>query len=443
MSSWKNISMLNQLPKVSVVLTLMLLSGCVSAPLKKNLPPQQAVIQAYAQLYKVSSYQFSGQLKLDQIEVTPLSQSGQSMAGQLKAQDITEAQPEKTARDKTPLDQEGMTRDHKFDDMMQQIIKAYGERYRFNYQGVVDLKNKQLEFTPEFRYEARNMAGFVRAPMLADFADAKLYVDLAALSPWVVSLDSEGKYTRFDLKSYQDKVNINQLFELIRDTALANYQLAEVSAFKEAALTQQNRVAGATRKISYSMPLSHYMANLATYAMMNKSRFEQVMPKSKAAESKTEVPSEQTSLAAPVDAASVKAKIKQDPTAYQDILNKIEEKVNPSSTWSQDTWLDAKGRVVQSTWHVDLLGKETGRYRVKVSVNNQIAFSNYGSASIGYRPKPDNWIDLKSSMNGTFMDVIGKKFAKGLKAGVSKDEEKPSLETSEHIEAELKMLQTP
>jgi hypothetical protein len=455
--SGKKINMIKSLINTSGVLSSVLLVGCVSTPLKQNLPAQQAMTQAYAQLYKVPNYQFSGQMKVDQIELKPRQQpaasSGTTSTLETKQQALstdsaTQLPAEEKQRADDTLKSSTVTRDKKFDDIMQRMIQVYGERYRFNYYGVVDLRHQQIEITPEFRYEARNMAGYVRVPMMADLANAKLYADLSALSPWLVNPESEGKYTRFDWAKYQDKIHVNQFFEMLRDTALASYQLGEAGYFKDVALTAQDTQTGAVRKIQFQTPLSHYMAKLTTFVAMNKQGFQQAIIKDNveqktqagtaAAKDKLDAAVPEKPAQGRMDAATVQAMIQHDPTAYNTILTKLEEKLDPASSLTQQALLDKHGRVIQSDWLMDIVSKDAEKYKVKLKLSNQLKFSNYGNASVAYQPKAGNWIDVKSSMDNTLFGTLFNKGLSGLSgsglAGLDKDLGK--LETKQPIGAD-------
>lgn len=416
--------MLNSFFKCGCVLSSALLVGCLSSPATQHLPPQQAMTQAYAQLYKVPNYEFSGQLKFDSIDVTPLSQSshkttGQHLDDQLSPESAAQLSDAEAgdelvdAKSKQTSLAQKLGGDKKFDGLIQRMIKTYGERYRFNYRGVIDLRHQHLELIPEFRYEARNMGGYVSVPMLLDLSNAKLYADLAALSPWLVSPDSEGKYTRVDLKDYQDKIDHKKLFEMLRDTTLASYQLGQAGYFKEVALSSEERQLGASRKVQFDTPLSQYVANLVTFAAMNKAYVQQEVFK----QSGLKQPDQDNAAAAidvvtdaapavRMDVASVKAAIQQDPSAYQAVLKKVEESINPASTFVQQAVLDSKGRVIQSNWHIELMTKDAKKYQVKLKLGNQLKFFNYGRASVAYQPKEGNWIDLKSSMDNSLFGTL-------------------------------------
>ncbi len=465
--------MLIQLSKLScAIFAATFVAGCANTPLKQNLPPQQAMTQAYAQLYKTASYQFAGQMKVDQIDVSPVARADKKDAAHLasapgmqetiatdieasrqayidaylsaakskadsagkplnakqlkevrqkaeveavKALSLKPAQKltEKNNLEKSlPNEDSGTPRDNKVDAMMQDLIKVYSERYRFNYSGVVDLRHKKLEITPEFRYESRNMGGYIRVPMLADLSDAKLYADLSALSPWLVNTQSEGKYTRIDWKAQQDKVDVNKAFELIRDSALASYQLGELSNFKDSPLSKEERALGAARKIQFESPLSQYIAKLATYLAVNKQSFQQLLLKEPSQASAKE---DIKQVPEPMDAAAVKALLKNQPEMYADILKKVEEKMDASSRFTQEALLDTQGRVIQSNWHAYIVSKDADKYNVKLKLSNQINFSKYGSAAVSYQPKEGNWVDLKSSMNNS---LFGGFFNKGLLGGL-------------------------
>lgn len=434
-----------------VILVAGTMVGCVNAPLKQGLPAQQAMTQAYAQLYNTANYQFSGQMKLDQMDIRQMASAKKqaikddtttdqaavqarkevyiaatvasaSIAADKAGKPLSKKQRDSLQRqaeqdvDKTFATQsDAQPKDtpdsssgspfvaDKFDSMIYDMMKVYSERYRFNYSGVVDLRHKKLELIPELRYEARNMAGYARVPMLFDLTDATVYADLSALSPWFVNAGSEGKYTRFDLKKYQDKVDVNRAFALLRDTALASYQLGEQGSFSDVAVTPEERALGAKRKIQFETPLSQYFARLTTYVAINKESFQAVLPgKSKDSSAAADaVPANAGSPAEQMDAAAVKSLIKNQPEMYHDILAKVEENVDPGSMFRQEALLDAKGRVIQSRWQAYLVTKDTDKYAVKLKLSNQVNFTNYGSAVVSYQPKEGNWVDLKASTEGS------------------------------------------
>ncbi|RYZ52608.1 MAG: hypothetical protein EOP49_09150, partial [Sphingobacteriales bacterium] len=212
----------------SIGMATALLSGCLHAPLKANLAPQQAVAQAYQYLYDHPSYRFNGQLRLKRLTLPA-----------------------------DPVLSKSLTKDPQ---LIQKMLQAYSQRYQFNYSGVMDLPHYKISLTPEIRYEAVNMSGYIRVPMLLDLKNSDLYSDLSAFSPWLVPAANDGKYTRFDGSRYKNRVDLKNLYQLMQQTTQAGYIWPDARDFKELPLSAQERQQGATRKIQFSTALNPHIA---------------------------------------------------------------------------------------------------------------------------------------------------------------------------------------
>lgn len=456
-----------------------LFTGCSSMPSKTGLPPQQAVVAGYQQLYSTPSYQFSGQFKINQLGFNrdpKILQAGAELEKQKKAkekqqliqryideltadaqsesadddnasynisltparqeqirkqaeQEVNELLEDETdaaavaARDAMATEQEdtptqaeedepetatSQLRNLKKDKLIEDLMYTYAKRYRMNYQGTMDLRHGRIAFSPEIRYEASNMAGYVRVPLVLDLRQAHLYADLSALSPWLVQVQHDGKYSRFDLSSYKDKVDFKQLFEVLKQTTQATYQLPKAQQFTEMALTAQERKQGAVRKVAFSQPVAHRIADVATFLSLNQNSLKQ-MVKSKA--TKADQPDTQQ----PVQLISVDAArqlMAQNPETYQHILQMVEEKIDPASTLKQVILLDGKGRVIESGALYNLVFKPSSSGQLNMQLSHQINFANYGQAEVAFKPNANNWIDAKTNMQDTLFGSLISIFSK-------------------------------
>ena len=373
---------------MAFVLATGLLGGCATLlPQANQLPAQKAVTAAYEQLYRTPNYAFNGQVRLDELGITPLA---------AKRHD----EKQQAAKEEDDFSSGSSS----YDGMIEELIKSTSQRYRFNYRGVVDLQHKQLELIPEFRYEARNMEGYVRVPMLLEGNEQALYADFSAFSPWLISTANEGKYSRFHKPDKPgDVIDPLVFLEMLRDISLTLPQLGDVSQFSESALTATDRTLGATRKIQFNTPFNPYTAKVALFMASNKERFQQQFVQGPQFD--------KSKLPAFVDAAAVKRRIVQDPDAYQQVLSSIEKISEADSQLLQTILLDTRGRVLQSNWQVYFVGKDGKKSKIKFRLNSQLGYSQFGSAKVSYQPKPGNWLDMKESMNNT---LFGALFSKGL-----------------------------
>lgn len=402
-----------------VLLAAGLLGGCSTLALKgSQLPPQQALNTAYTQLYRTSNYAFNGQLKLEQLEIIPLvnkTDDKKTVPGQPPAKVPLDLQHKEDAEDDFAVDSPA------YNNMIEELIKATSQRYRFNYSGVVDLQHKQLEISPEFRYESRNMAGYIRMPVLLDGNDLSVYADFSAFSPWLISMANEGKYSRFQLKAKQrEHMDVLTTLEMLRDVSLSIHQLGDASQFSEAALSSAERDTGAARKIQFNTPLNTFAARLAVFMDSNKARFQQQLIQGPEFD--------KAKLPALVDASTVKGMIQQDPVQYLDFLRKMSILSENESQLTQTILLDKRGRVLQSRWQVYFAGADGKKSKVKFKLIHQIDFGQFGSARVSYQPKPGNWLDIKESMNNT---LFGTLFSKGLPGLGDKGNKKAKSEAKE------------
>ncbi|MDR9778744.1 hypothetical protein RJJ65_40065, partial [Rhizobium hidalgonense] len=98
----------------------------------------------------------------------------------------------------------------------------------------------------------------------------------------LVQVQNDGKYSRFDLSAYKDKVDAKQLLEVLKQTTQASYQLPKSQQFQEMNLSAQERQQGAVRKVEFGQPLAHRMADVATFLSLNQNSLKHIL-KDKAA----------------------------------------------------------------------------------------------------------------------------------------------------------------
>lgn len=302
----------------------------------------------------------------------------------------------------------------KTDKLIDDLLYTYVKRYQVNYKGVVDLRHGQIALSPEMRYEARNMAGYVQVPLVLDLRHAHLYADLSALSPWLVQGKNDGKYSRFDLSAYKDKVDAKQLLEVLKHTTQASYQLPKAQQFQEMSLSAPERQQGAVRKVEFSQPLAHRMADVATFLSLNQNSLKQIV-KHKAVITDQAGDAAASKNPPPVELISAEAArqlMAQNPDTYQHILQMVEEKIDPASRVKQVILLDNKGRVLDSSAVYDLVFKPSSKGQLNMQLSHHINFANYGRAEVAFKPNASNWIDAKANMQDTLFGGLMSIFSK-------------------------------
>lgn len=406
----------NGLMMAGVICSSALFTGCLSRPSKIEQSPQHAVISAYQQLYSTPNYQFEGQFKINQLAFNRDPKVLQAVNKDADATDnLATEEPEiETSEQHNSKSKLGRLGGMKTDKLIDDLLYTYAKRYQVNYKGVVDLRHGQIALSPEMRYEARNMAGYVQVPLLLDLRHAHLYADLSALSPWLVQVQNDGKYSRFDLSAYKDKVDAKQLLEVLKQTTQASYQLPKSQQFQEMSLSAQERQQGAVRKVEFSQPLAHRMADVATFLSLNQNSLKHIL-KDKAAIT------DQTGDAAPsknqppvelISAEAARQLMAQNPDTYQHILQMVEEKIDPASRLKQVILLDNKGRVLDSSAVYDLVFKPSSKGQLNMQLSHHIRFANYGRAEVAFKPNASNWIDAKANMQDTLFGGLMSIFSK-------------------------------
>lgn len=329
------------------------------------------------------------------------------------------------------------------DKLIEDLIYTYTQRYRLNYQGTMDLRHGQIAFSPEMRYDGSNMAGYVRIPLVFDLRQAHLYADLSALSPWLVQVKNDGKYSRFDLSAYKDKVDFKQLFTVLQHTTQASYQLPKAQQFRETDLTAQDKKQGAVRKVELNQPVAHRIADVATFLALNQNSLKQIV-KTKAASSEQKAntqpatpPSGQPEMVPLISAEAASQLIAQDPQTYQHILQTVEEKIDPASQLKQTILLDSKGRVLQTSTIYDLLFKPSRKGQMGMQLSHQVNFADYGQAEVAFKPNASNWVDAKANMQdtlfGSLISIFSKKSlgADDMLKSFGKDDSAPDTSTEQ------------
>ncbi|WP_026471501.1 hypothetical protein [Alkanindiges illinoisensis] len=300
------------------------------------------------------------------------------------------------------------------DKLIEDLIYTYAKRYRINYQGTLDLRHGQIALSPEMRYEASNMAGYVRVPLVLDVRQAHLYVDLSALSPWLVQVQNDGKYSRVDLSPYKNKADFKQLFEVLKQTTQASYQLPKAQQFRDISLTATEKKQGAVRKVEFSQPVAHRIADVATFLSLNQNSLKQII-KTKAADTdqaNNQQPASQQQPLQLISADAASQLMTQNPETYQHILQMVEEKIDPASTLKQVILLDSKGRMIESGALYDLVFKPSSKGQFSMQLSHQQNFANYGRAEVAFKPNASNWVDAKANMQDTLLGGLVSIFSK-------------------------------
>lgn len=381
------------------------LAGCTTlAPTTSQLAPQKAVTAAYEQLYRTPNFAFNAQVRLNELQFVPVPAAQQAaLSEKAGGGNKKPVGPSRRAADKaTDPEAEAPEQARDMEPMFKELMKVIGQRYRFNYSGVVDLQHKQLEIIPEFRYESPNMAGYVRVPTLLDGNDFSAYMDLSAMSPWLVNSASEGKYSRIHLDAKPgEAVDIVVLLEMLRDISLSIQQLGDAVQFSDQIPNAAEQQLGAARKIQFNTALGPYAVRLAGFMDANKARFKQQVVQGPGFD--------KNKLPALVDAVEVKAQVQQNPDYYDAMLQRVYTMVTPASQLTQTVLLDKNGRLLQSTWLVAMESRDGKKENVKLKFSNQVSYSKFGSAKASYQPAAGNWIDIKQSMDSAlFGSMLGK-----------------------------------
>lgn len=392
---------------IALVLATGLLGGCATlVPKASQLPAQKAVTAAYEQLYRTPSFAFNAQLRLNELQFIPLATAPQT--GLLEKTGSDNKKPAGssrwTAEKVADTAADSPEQSQRMDAMVKDLMKVIGQRYRLNYSGVVDLQHKQVEIIPEFRYESPNMAGYVRIPTLLDGNDFSAYMDLSAMSPWLVNSASEGKYSRVHLNAKPGEVvDIVVLLEMLRDISLSIQQLGDARQFSDQLPSTAEQQLGAVRKIQFNTALGPYAIRLAVFMDSNKARLKQQVIQGPGFD--------KSKLPALVDAVEVKALVQQNPDYYNGMLQKMDTMITPESQLTQTVLLDKSGRLLQSIWQVALETRDGKKENVKVRFSNQVTYSKFGAAKASYQPATGNWIDIKDSMDsGLLGSMLGKDF---------------------------------
>lgn len=367
-----------------------LLSGCLHAPLKPNLAPQQAVTQAYQALYEHPNYRFSGQLRLKRLDLPT---------------DIALTTP--------------MSNDHRF---LQKMIQAYSQRYQFNYSGVMDLTHYKISLTPEIRYEAVNMAGYLRVPLLLDLKNSQLYGDLSAFSPWLVPTSNDGKYTRFDGSRYKSRIDFKPLYQLLQETTRVGYMWPDSQDFKELSVSAPERQQGAVRKIQFTTGLNSHIARQGTFLSLNQAMLKQALAGvTDSAKNNLDVSKKPDALpAALIDAQQAYTQMQANGSgstggsvsssddynnAYNSLMQVLARKLDDRSRLNQTVLLNAQGRLIQSEVLYTLYFKGAERPKAELQVSHQWQVSDYGNARAA---DVTQWVDAKQNMQDSLLAGLWK-----------------------------------
>lgn len=415
------------------------LHSCSSLPTHHSTqPPQQAMSSAYDRLFTTANYRFQGSARVSDINIVRPDQTARAANAQQadKERMITEALSQ--AVDQAASEQRLLTdaeQDQAIQHAMQQLEKLQSERpdapsmnsiiamlqgylkgYRIDYQGVVDLRQRKIELQPKLVYQAHNTDMSIRFPLLFDLEQQQLYADLGALAFLVTNPAHNGKYTQFDLSQTAAKFNktldSQKIYQLARQSVQAKYQLAQPSDFQELSLNAVEQQAGAVRKITFRLPLSHYLARQMLFFSLNKDYLGRVLRDSNA------VP-QSASPAELLTATQIQQQMQATPELYQNMLNLVQSVVQPQSVWQETMLLDQQNRLISSDYQITLNAKVSDT-QVLLGLSNRLVLSDYGNARISYQPNANNTVSWQQTNQGS---IVGQAFSEYQKRAAAKTAE--------------------
>ena len=139
-------------------------------------------------------------------------------------------------------------------DTFNKYLNFFGKKFIFNGTGIIDTVNDQYQIIPEYGYEAKNINGHIRFPIVLDRKAKLLYTDLSALDGLVTNIDNAGKYSRFDLSKLPIAPDADKkLVDIMRKYSYQMLGKIPAERINELPLTAEDRKLNAVRKLQFDL----------------------------------------------------------------------------------------------------------------------------------------------------------------------------------------------
>jgi hypothetical protein len=370
------------------------MNGCMTTSHLTTLAANDAVTQGLAELYKQPNYHVHTSLQITDIKIPdsfsktiPPSSTSTASDKLLAVKQFTE------------------------------WFVTFTKRNEFSMDGVVDLQHQQFEVTPALTYKAVNAGGFIRVPMMFDLAQSLGYVDLSALSPFVVNTESDGKYSQFSIESITKRIDFKNLFLWSQNVALDSSRKFDPRMFRDLPLNSADIALGGVRKVELTATYEDAMSINRTVFDAHRSEFLASIKPKPIGESTSSKDSSDKAVDGFINMLSAMG------TAYG-LPDSKPLPFNFNGTFHKDYLLDRAGRLLQSNTNAVVEMDEKSAQKFKMGFNTLTSYSDYGSAKMHFVPSASNTVLLSESTKGTMVEMIKEAVEKHKNAPVDADASK-------------------
>lgn len=279
-----------RLKYLSLSLFSLSLTACSSHVLKTNstqsdLAPSVRATQALNTVYEYSSYDYSGQVKvnLTQNQSTKTSTTANSplrldVEVEKKIDQYLKSQNIKLSRE----DQRALYQNIAKQDVAS-LSDALGKGAGFvenmlndlniRYDGTVNYQQKMASFNLSTEYKKPNLLVAVRIPSVIDFNDYKFYTQIFSLMPYLANPQDQNKYAYLDFSKYKDqisKVNNKALIEFLKQSSAINYVLADPTQIQSLGVSAAEKQQGIVEKIRLNGSVEEFFLQANLYSTVNR-----------------------------------------------------------------------------------------------------------------------------------------------------------------------------
>lgn len=355
------------------------MSGCVTTSHLVTLPANDAVTHALAELYKQPNYRVHSTTQFTELSFP--DSFNRAIPTSLNA-----------------------TADEKLFDAKQfsDWFKIFSQRNEFSVDAVADMQHQRIEVIPAMTYKAVNSGAYIRVPMMFDLANSKGYVDLSALSPFVVNMESEGKYSQFSIEPITKRIDFKKLYLWSQDIALDSSRKFDPRMFRDLPLDATDIAQGGDRKIELTSSYEDAMSINRTVFNAHRTEFLDAI-KQKPALTKGESTAEKGSTDASVDGFI--SLVSALGSTYG-LPDSAPYPFNINGTFHKVYLLDKSGHLLQSRTDSVLEMDAKSKSKFKMGFNTLTSYSDFGSAQIHFVPSASNTVLLTESTKGTIVDMI-------------------------------------
>lgn len=279
-----------RLKYLSLSLFSLSLTACSSHVIKTNptqsdLAPSVRATQALNTVYEYSSYDYSGQVKVNLTQnQSPKTSSNANPPLRLDAEierkldQYLKAQNIKLSREEQHTLYQNIAKQDvaSLSDVLGKgagFVENMLNDLNIRYDGTVNYQQKMASFNLSTEYKKPNLLVAARIPTVIDFNDYKFYTQIFSLMPYLANPQDQDKYAYLDFSKYKDqisKINNKALVEFLKQSSATSYVLADPTQVQSLGLSAAEKQQGIVEKIRLNGSVEEFFLQASLYSTVNR-----------------------------------------------------------------------------------------------------------------------------------------------------------------------------